>query len=204
VAKGGKRWLRAHEKDPYVRKARQSEYRSRAAFKLQEIDQRDKLFRPGQLVIDLGAAPGSWSQYAAARVGPRGRVIAVDLLPMVPVTNVEFILGDFTEPAVQSRCLEALDGRRADLVISDMAPNLSGIRATDQARSMRLAEVALEFARQVLAPRGDLLLKLFQGSGADEFRKELVEHFQRVTVRKPGASKSESREFYVLARGHEV
>ena len=204
MAKSSKGWLRAHEKDPYVRKARQSEYRSRAAFKLQEIDRRDRLFRPGQLVIDLGAAPGSWSQYAAARVGPHGRIIAVDVLPMAPVENVEFIEGDFGEAATCGRCLAALRGRKADLVISDMAPNLSGVRSTDQARSMRLAELALEFSLQVLAPGGDLLLKLFQGSGADEFRKELVEHFQRVIVRKPGASRSASREFYVLARGHEV
>jgi 23S rRNA (uridine2552-2'-O)-methyltransferase len=199
-----KRWLREHARDPYVRKARQSEYRSRAAWKLMEIDRQDRLFRPGQLVVDLGAAPGSWSQYAASRVGPRGRVIAVDLLPMPPIANVEFIHGDFGDAGVHARCLEALQGRRADLVISDMAPNLSGIRATDQARSMRLAELALEFAREVLAPGGDLLLKLFQGAGADEFRKELVKHFQRVIVRKPGASKSASRELYVLARGHKV
>jgi 23S rRNA (uridine2552-2'-O)-methyltransferase len=204
MARSSKRWLRAHERDPYVRKSRQSEYRSRAAWKLMEIDQHDRLFRPGQLVVDLGAAPGSWSQYAASRVGPRGRVIAVDLLPMAPVANVEFVQGDFADATVQSRCLEALSGRRADLVISDMAPNLSGIRATDQARSMRLAELALEFARQILAPGGDLLLKLFQGSGADALRKELVEHFQRVNIRKPGASRSSSREFYVLARGHKV
>jgi 23S rRNA (uridine2552-2'-O)-methyltransferase len=197
-----KRWLRDRERDPYVRKTRQSEYRSRAAWKLAEIDQRDRLFRPGQLVIDLGAAPGSWSQYAASRVGARGRVLAVDVLPMETLAHVEFIPGDFGEEAVRASCLEALQGRRADLVISDMAPNLSGVRATDQARSMRLAELALEFSRQVLAPGGDLLLKLFQGAGADEFRRQLVEHFQRVMVRKPGASRSASREFYVLARGH--
>ena len=204
MAKSSKRWLRDHERDPYVRKARRSKYRSRAAYKLQEIDQRDRLFRPGQLVVDLGAAPGSWSQYAASRIGPRGRVVAVDLLPMAPVNHVQIIEGDFGDVAIAARCLEALRGRKADLVISDMAPNLSGVRATDQARSMQLAELALEFATQVLAPGGDLLLKLFQGSGADEFRKELVEHFQRVIVRKPAASKSESREFYVLARDHKV
>lgn len=204
MAKSSKRWLRAHEKDPYVRRARQSEYRSRAAFKLQQIDQRDHLFRSGQLVVDLGAAPGSWSQYAASRIGPRGRIVAVDILPMAPVAGVEFIEGDFGDPAIAQRCVQALRGRKADLVISDMAPNLSGVRATDQARSLRLAELALEFSRQILAPGGDLLLKLFQGTGTDEFRKELVEHFQRVMVRKPGASRAESREFYVLARSHEV
>jgi len=169
-----------------------------------EIDERDHLFRPRQLVIDLGAAPGSWSQYAASRIGAGGKVVAVDVLPMEPIRNVEFIQGDFGDADVHRRCLGALSDRRADLVISDMAPNLSGVRATDQARSMRLAELALEFAEEVLAPRGDLLLKLFQGSGADEFRKELVKHFQRVIVRKPGASKSASREFYVLARGRKV
>lgn len=196
--------MRNHERDPYVRKARQSEYRSRAAFKLQQIDRRDRLFRPGQLVVDLGAAPGGWSQYAAERVGRQGRVLAVDLAPLQPINNVEFIHGDFAEQAVLERCLAALGGRRADLVISDLAPNLSGIRDTDQARSLALAELALDFAERALAPGGSLLIKLFQGAGTDAFRKQLVERFQKVMLRKPQASRAESRELYVLARGFQV
>lgn len=196
--------MRNHERDPYVRKARQSEYRSRAAFKLQQIDRRDRLFRPGQLVVDLGAAPGGWSQYAAERVGRQGRVLAVDLAPLQPIDNVEFIHGDFAEQAVLERCLAALGGRRADLVISDLAPNLSGIRDTDQARSLALAELALDFAERALAPGGSLLIKLFQGAGTDAFRKQLVERFQKVMLRKPQASRAESRELYVLARGFQV
>lgn len=169
-----------------------------------EIDQHDRLFRPGQTLVDLGAAPGGWAQYASSRVGPRGRVIAMDLQEIEPIRNVQSIRGDFSDMAVFKQCVEALGGRRADLVISDMAPHLSGIRVTDQARSMHLAELVLDFAGQVLKPGGDLLVKLFQGQGTDEYRQELVERFQRVMVRKPRASRDSSREFYVLARGYEV
>jgi 23S rRNA (uridine2552-2'-O)-methyltransferase len=204
MPKVNKRWLQQQQRDPFVRQARQSQYRSRAVFKLLEIDERDRLFRPGQIIVDLGSAPGSWSQYAGRRAGPHGRVIAVDLLPMDPVENVHFVHGDFSDPAVFNRCLELFDGRRVDLVISDMAPNLTGIRATDQARSMHLAELACDFAARVLAEGGDLLLKLFQGPGSDALRADLIEQYQKVTVRKPQASRDASREFYVLARGYEV
>lgn len=169
-----------------------------------EIDGRDRLFRPGQVVVDLGAAPGSWSEYARSRVEPGGRVYAVDLLPMDPVPGVEFLQGDFGDGQVQRQMKEMLGERRADLVICDIAPNLSGIRDTDQARSMYLAECALDFAREVLAEGGDFLVKLFQGPGTDAFRRELMKGFQKVSVRKPRASRSESREFYVLARGYKV
>ena len=199
-----KAWLQARSKDTYTRQARASEYRSRAAYKLIEIDQHDRLFRPGQTIVDLGAAPGSWAQYASARVGPRGRVIAVDLQEIRPIRSVHAIQGDFSDMAVFRHCLEALGGEKADLVISDMSPHISGIRVTDQARSMYLAELVCDFACQVLKPGGDLLVKLFQGQGTDEYRRELVERFQRVMVRKPRASRDTSREFYVLARGYKV
>jgi len=203
MAKRSRQWIRGHERDPFVRKARQSEFRSRAVFKLLEIDQHDRLFRPGQIVFDLGAAPGSWSQYAMRRVGDKGRVIAVDVLPMPPIRRVEFVQSDLADVTTFARCMELLQGARADLVISDAAPNLTGVRATDQAHSMQLAEVVCDFACQVLRPGGDLLIKLFQGQGTEEFRMELMERFQRVMNRKPRASHDASREFYVLARGYE-
>ncbi len=198
--KSDKRWLERQNRDPYVKQARNSNYRSRAVYKLQEIDQRDRLFRPGQLVVDLGSAPGSWSQYAAEKVLPDGKVIAVDILEMPPINRVEFILGDFTEQSVFDQCLARLDGNEADLVISDMAPNLTGIRDSDQARSIYLAELALDFAAAVLNPRGNLLIKVFEGAGIEQFKRALKEQFQRVSVRKPDASRSGSREFYILAR----
>lgn len=199
-----KAWLQARHKDLFTRQARRSEYRSRAVYKLLEIDQHDRLLRPGQTVIDLGAAPGSWSQYASSRVGPRGRVIAVDIEDIEPIRNVQSLQGDFSNMAVFRHCLDLLGGAKVDLVISDMAPHISGVRVTDQARSMYLAELVCDFACQVLKPGGDLLVKLFQGQGADEYRRELVERFQRVMVRKPRASRDTSREFYVLARGYKV
>jgi len=193
-------WLKNRQRDPYVKRAQHSRYRSRAVYKLEEIDQRHRLFRAGQRIVDLGAAPGSWSQYASWRVGPTGRVIALDMLPMQPITGVSFLQGDFTDMAVYESCLARLEGEKADLVISDMAPNLSGIRHTDQARSMYLAELALDFACQVLKPGGGLLLKLFQGSGADAWRREIMQKFQKVSTCKPKASRDKSREFYVLAQ----
>ena len=194
------RWLQRQRKDPYVKQAQQSEYRSRAVYKLIEIDERDHLFHKGQTVIDLGAAPGSWSQYAAGRTAPGGRVVAVDLLPMQPVSNVFFIQGDFVADAVLQQCLAALGGFRADLVISDMAPNLSGIKVADQARCMALAELARDLALQVLRPGGDFLVKVFQGEGTQEFQSGLKEHFQKVVLRKPRASRDSSSEIYLLAR----
>jgi 23S rRNA (uridine2552-2'-O)-methyltransferase len=199
-----KRWLEQHRKDQYVQQARSSNYRSRAVYKLIEIDAKDQLIKPGQTVVDLGAAPGSWSQYVSDRVGKSGLVIAVDLLPMEPIAQVRFINGDFTENSVYLACLDNLSNRPADLVISDMAPNLTGIRNTDQARSMYLAELVYEFSVRVLRPGGSMLVKMFQGEGADHFRKELINKFQSVMVRKPKASRDDSREFYILAKGYVV
>jgi 23S rRNA (uridine2552-2'-O)-methyltransferase len=194
------RWLQRQKKDPFVKQAQQSDYRSRAVYKLEEIDKKDHLFRKGQTVIDLGAAPGSWSQYVARQTGLQGKVIAIDILPVEEIDNVLFIKGDFTEQVIYEQCLQSLNGNKADLVISDMAPNISGIKSSDQARSMALAEMALELACQVLKPGGDLLIKLFEGEGVAEFRQQLKEHFQQVLTRKPKASRDNSREFYILAR----
>ena len=204
MSKGNKSWLQRQQRDPFVKRSRDEQYRSRAVYKLMEIDRRDRLFHRGQTVVDLGAAPGGWSQYAASRVNGGGRVLALDILEMESVTGVEILHGDFTEEAVLEACLMALQGTRADLVISDMAPNLSGIRATDQARSMTLAELALDFTCRVLRPGGDFLVKLFQGAGTDDYRRELNERFQKVMVRKPEASRDSSREFYMLARHYNV
>lgn len=204
MGKSSKRWVQEHERDAFVRQARQTRYRSRAVYKLKEIDKQDHLFRAGQIVIDLGAAPGSWSQFAAERVGMQGTVIAVDLLPVDPIAGVIVISGDFTEQKTVDDCLECLGEKRADLVISDMAPNISGIRTADQARSMYLAELALDFAGAVLKQGGDLLVKMFQGQGTDQYRRQLIDIFQRVKYRKPKASKDSSREFYILAQGYDV
>ncbi len=193
------RWLKRQEKDPYVKQAQQSHYRSRAVYKLKEIDKKDRLFRKGQTVIDLGAAPGSWSQYASEQLGQQGKVIAIDILPMEPIDNVLFIKGDFTEQAIYEECLQVVNSHSVDLVLSDMAPNLSGIKATDQARSIYLAELSRDLAFQVLKPDGRLLIKVFQGEGNDEFKQSLAEHFQKIMTRKPEASRKNSREFYVLA-----
>lgn len=204
MSKSSKRWLQEHERDAFVRQARQTQYRSRAVYKLMEIDKQDQLFHPGHVVVDLGAAPGSWSQYAAERTGSSGTVIAVDILPMQPMDNVTIVHGDFTEQKTLDDCLQVLDGRRADLVISDMAPNISGIRTTDQARSMYLAELTYDFACTVLKQGGGMLVKMFQGQGTETYRQQLVDEFQRVKYRKPRASKDSSREFYILAQGYNV
>lgn len=204
MAKNSKQWRQAQERDPYVNKARAENYRSRAVYKLMEMDERYQLFKPGGVVCDLGAAPGSWSQYAVERCGSQGCVIAVDLLPMDALENVTFIHGDFTEDQVLSSCHEALQNRPVDLVISDMAPNLTGIRDTDQARSLYLAELALAFAQETLKQNGNFLVKLFEGAGIDTYRKEISHSFQRLINYKPKASRSESRELYVLACGYKV
>jgi 23S rRNA (uridine2552-2'-O)-methyltransferase len=198
--KPNKRWLHEQNSDFYVKQARNENYRSRAIYKLQEIDQKDKLIKPGMCVVDLGAAPGGWSQYAIQQVGQNGQVFALDLLDMEPIIRVNFIRGDFTENEVEQRLLSEIKQERVDLVISDMAPNLTGIRDTDQARSMALAELVLDFCHKVLKPGGDLLLKVFEGAGTQEFRQELGEHFSKIMTRKPYASRDKSREFYVLAR----
>jgi 23S rRNA (uridine2552-2'-O)-methyltransferase len=194
------RWLQRQKRDPYVKQIRQSHYRSRAVYKLIEIDNKDRLLQKGQIVIDLGAAPGSWSQYVAEKVSVSGKVMAVDILGMDPVDNVQIIHGDFTVQETYEKCLQLLEKQKADLVISDMAPNLSGIRTTDQAHSLYLAELARDFACQVLRPGGDLLVKVFQGSDVNQYRKELQERFAKVLTRKPKASRVSSREFYLLAR----
>lgn len=193
--------MQEHVSDLYVRRAKAEGYRSRAAYKLMELDERDHLLRPGLWVVDLGAAPGGWSQVAAARVGKAGRVVAVDVLEMAPLPGVEFILGDFSEEATLVRVARALDGHAADLVLSDMAPNMSGMAEVDQARSLHLAELALEFCTRHLKPGGGLLVKVFQGAGFDGFVAELRRRFSRVAVRKPRSSRSRSAEVYLLATG---
>ena len=196
--------MQRHVGDSYVRQAQQSGYRSRAAFKLLEINERDRLLRPGMSVVDLGAAPGGWSQVAAAAVGDKGRVVALDILPMDSLPDVVFIQGDFREEAVFEQMLTIVDARSVDLVISDMAPNISGVKAVDQPRAMYLAELALELARGVLAPGGSLLVKVFQGEGSDEFRRTLQQIFEKVVTRKPKSSRAESREVYLLARNYKL
>lgn len=202
MAKGSskKNWLARQQKDPYVKQAQQSHYRSRAVYKLIEIDKRDHLFKQGQVVIDLGAAPGSWSQYISEKIGHDGRLIAIDILPMEPIDNAVFIKGDFTQQSVYEQCLHEMNNAKADLVISDMAPNLSGIRATDQARSLHLAELSFDLAKSVLKTGGDMLVKVFEGEGTDTYRHDLKELFGKIIVRKPKSSRDDSREFYVLAK----
>ena len=199
--KKSKVWMQEHVNDPWVQRAQAEGWRSRAAFKLMEIDDKAHLLKPGMTVVDLGSAPGSWSQVASKRIQPGGRIIGLDLLPMEPLRGVEFIQGDFREDAVL-RLLEAsLDGRAVDLVLSDMAPNISGIAASDQARVMHLAELTLDFSRDHLKPGGDLLVKVFQGGGFMELRKLLAEAFETLQTKKPAASRDRSAETYLLARG---
>ena len=199
--KTNKAWITEHVNDAYVQRARAEGWRSRAAFKLTEVDDKDKLLKPGMTVVDLGSAPGSWSQVAARRVAPGGRLIALDLLPMDPLHGVLFIQGDFRDDAVLQALATALDGRQVDLVLSDMAPNMSGIAVVDQARVMLLAELTLEFCGQHLKPDGDMLVKVFQGDGFMELRKALQEQFRTLQMRKPAASRNRSAEIYLLARG---
>jgi 23S rRNA (uridine2552-2'-O)-methyltransferase len=198
--KSNKAWLHEHVHDPYVQRARAGGWRSRAVFKLMEIDDRDHLLHPGMVVVDLGCAPGSWSQLAAQRVQPGGRLLALDLLELPPLPGVEFIQGDFREREVLQQLEDLLDGRPVDLVLSDMAPNISGIRASDQARVMHLAELTLEFAHQHLKPGGDLLVKTFHGAGHMELRQTMQQMFESVLVRKPSASRGRSAETFLLAR----
>lgn len=196
-----KQWLKDHVEDEYVRRAQREGFRARAVYKLREIDERDHLLKSGQTVVDLGAAPGSWCQYAISRLGEKGRLIALDLLEMEPIDGVEIIQGDFTEREVLDRLLTALNGRAVDLVLSDMAPNISGITSSDQARSIYLLELALDFCEQVLRPGGSLLVKAFQGEGFPGFQKALKRRFRTVKSRKPKASRAKSREIYLLAQG---
>jgi len=196
-----KQWLQRHVSDPYVQRSKREGYRARSAYKLAEIDGRDKLLKPGMVVVDLGAAPGGWSQVASKKVGATGKVIAVDLLPMEPIAGVTIIQDDFTSSAGEAAVKEALGGRKADVVLSDMAPNLSGIAVRDQALVMVLAEAARDFAVLHLQPQGLLLVKVFQGAGYDDYLKSLRHAFGKVVVRKPEASRDQSAEQYLLARG---
>lgn len=198
------RWLSEHFSDEYVKQAQALGYRSRAVFKLKELDEREGLFRPGMVVIDLGAAPGGWSQYAAQRIGKSGVIIALDLLPMEEIPNVIFIQGDFREEPVLAQLMVELAGRPVDLILSDMAPNMSGNRVVDQARGMHLAELALETVREVLKPGGVYVTKLFQGPDVDAYVKDVRSLFAKVSVRKPKASRDRSPEVYLVGRGKKM
>ncbi|MED5388803.1 MAG: 23S rRNA (uridine(2552)-2'-O)-methyltransferase RlmE [Pseudomonadota bacterium] len=200
-SKTSKAWLKEHFSDQWVAKAQAEGYRSRASFKLLEMHEKDRLFRPGMTVLDLGAAPGGWSQVAGQLMGSHGTVIASDILAMDALPDVTFIQGDFREDAVYEQILAALGDRKADLVMSDMAPNMSGNKGVDQPRAMYLAELALDMAERVLEPEGQFLVKVFQGEGFDEYRQALLQRFKRVVSRKPAASRARSTEVYQLASG---
>jgi 23S rRNA (uridine2552-2'-O)-methyltransferase len=200
-SKSSNRWLDEHVNDPYVKKAQVDGYRARAAYKLIELNEKDKLIRPGMLVVDLGSAPGSWSQIAGRLVGVKGRVIASDILPMDSLEHVDFIQGDFTEESVFNQILDKLGERKADVVISDMAPNISGVGVADQAASMYLVELAVDMARHVLKPKGDFVVKVFQGEGFDDYVKNVRQSFEKVVIRKPDASRPRSREVYLVGKG---
>ncbi|PTQ91008.1 23S rRNA (uridine(2552)-2'-O)-methyltransferase RlmE [Agitococcus lubricus] len=200
LSRSSKDWMREHLEDPYVKRAQKDGYRSRAAYKLLEIQQKDKIFKQGMTVVDLGSAPGSWSQIVATLVGDKGRVIASDILEMDALPDVHFIQGDFREESVFNDLLTALDGRPVDLVISDMAPNIGG-NGSDQPRAMYLCELALDFAVRVLKPNGQFLVKVFQGEGYEEYRKAMMQSFTSLKSRKPEASRARSREVYLLATG---
>jgi len=193
-------WLRRHVTDPYVKLAQKEGYRSRSAYKLIELNEKDRLLRPGQWVMDLGSAPGGWSQVAARAVGAKGRVLATDILPMDPIRGVDFIQGDFTSDEVVKQIQDWLNGEKFDLIISDIAPNLSGIDSADQARSIYFLELALDTVRLALKPGAAFIAKMFQGQGSDDYVKELRKSFQKVSIRKPKASRPESREVYIVAK----
>jgi 23S rRNA (uridine2552-2'-O)-methyltransferase len=199
--KTSRAWVHQHITDPYVRQAQREGYRSRAAYKLAEIAEKDRLLRSGLIVVDLGAAPGGWSQLLAKRVGASGRVIAIDCLPMEPIAGVEFVQGDFTTEEGLRTLQDLLQEARVDLVLSDMAPNLSGVELVDQARCAELAQLALEFAKQYLKPGGGFLVKVFQGEHFEAVRRQIMASFRTAAVRKPKASRSESRETYLVGRG---
>jgi len=194
-------WLNEHVNDPYVKRAQVDGYRSRASYKLIEINDKDKLIKSGDIVMDLGSAPGGWSQIVAPWVGDKGRVIASDILPMDSLAGVDFIQGDFTEESVFEEIMRVLGDNEVDTVISDMAPNMSGVNATDQYSSMYLVELALDMARQVLKPKGSFCAKVFQGVGYDEYLKDVRSSFDKVFIRKPAASRPRSREVYIVGKG---
>ncbi len=194
------RWIARQARDPFVKQAQAEGWRSRAVFKLAELQERDKLMKPGSVVVDLGAAPGAWSQLAARVVGDKGRVIALDLLPMTPLAGVDILQGDFREESVMESLLNSLSGSPVDLVLSDMSPNMSGTRVVDQPRAMHLAELAADFGSQVLRPGGNMVVKLFQGEGFQEYVTATRARFESVRMRKPSASRSGNRETYLVAR----
>jgi 23S rRNA (uridine2552-2'-O)-methyltransferase len=200
-SKSSNRWMREHFDDPYVKLAQTQGYRSRAVFKLKEIQDKDRIIKPGMNIIDLGAAPGGWSQFARQLIGNKNKIIALDILPMEPIEGVDFILGDFREQAVLDELRARLDGASVDLVMSDMAPNMSGNKSTDQIRSLYLAELALDTAKSVLTAGGVFLVKLFQGEGFELFHRDLQNYFNKVVIRKPKASRPRSNEVYILAIG---
>ena len=194
-------WLKEHFNDPYVKMAQKDGYRSRASYKLLEIQEKDRILRPGITVVDLGAAPGGWSQVTSRVIGDKGRLIASDILEMDSIPDVNFIQGDFTDDAVFAQILEAIGNQPVDLVISDMAPNMSGVRESDQPRAMYLCELALDLSSRVLRPGGDFLIKIFQGEGFDLYHRQVRQMFDKVQMRKPLSSRGRSREQYMLARG---
>jgi 23S rRNA (uridine2552-2'-O)-methyltransferase len=194
-------WLSRHVSDPFVKQAQKDGYRARSAYKLIELNEKDRLIRPGMRIMDLGSAPGGWSQVAGKLVGARGRVLATDILPMDALLNVDFIQGDFTEDAIVQQILDWLGGAKFDLILSDIAPNTTGIDSVDAAKSIYLLELALDAARKTLKSHADFVAKMFQGSGSDQYLKELRTHFGKVMVRKPAASRKESREVYLVAKG---
>ncbi len=200
-SKTSKAWLKEHFDDPYVKKAKESGYRSRASFKLLDLQEKDRLIKKGMTVVDLGAAPGGWSQVAAELVGDTGRVVASDILLMDSLAGVEFVQGDFTEESVLNEILAVMDGSLADLVISDMAPNMSGMNSIDQPAAMYLVELALEMAKIVLKPKGNFVAKVFQGEGFDQYMMDVRASFDRVVTRKPGSSRARSREVYIIGLG---
>ena len=200
-SKSSRRWLDEHFKDKYVKDISDSGYRSRASYKLLEMQKKDSFMRPGMTIVDLGAAPGGWSQIALSAVGAKGKILATDILPMEPITGVDFIQGDFSNEEVFDDLVLRIGDSPVDLVISDMAPNISGISAIDQPRCIYLAELALEFARSILKPGAYFLVKVFQGEGTDAYKALILRYFQKVKIRKPNASRARSKEFYFLAEG---
>ena len=200
-SKSSSTWLQRHVSDPFVKKAQLEGYRSRSAYKLIELNEKDRLIRPGMRIMDLGSAPGGWSQVAGKLVGAKGRVLATDILPMEPLKNVDFIQGDFNDEAVVAKLLDWLGGGKFDLIVSDIAPNITGIDSADQASSMNFLELALDTVRQTLKPGATFVAKMFQGSGSDQYVKELRTSFEKVLIRKPAASRAESREVFIVAKG---
>jgi 23S rRNA (uridine2552-2'-O)-methyltransferase len=200
-SKSSNQWLQRHLSDPYVKQAQRDGYRSRSAYKLIELNDKDRLIRPGMRILDLGSAPGGWCQVAAKLVGAKGRILATDILPMDSLAQVDFVQGDFTEQSTVDQLLTWLEGGQFDLIISDIAPNITGIDSADQASSMYFLELALDTVRRTLKPGAAFVAKMFQGAGSDEYLRELRKSFEKVLIRKPAASRAQSREVYVVAKG---